>query len=49
MEIINKVAGSTLEVFLILKIIIQRCTYTTDISQWLLEGFLLKEKTLESI
>jgi len=43
-EIINKVAGSTLDVFDLEDYYPKGIRVQIDISQWLLEGFLLKEK-----
>ncbi|MEG0851936.1 MAG: DUF2480 family protein, partial [Flavobacterium sp.] len=43
-EIINKVANSALEVFDLEDYYPKGVRVQIDISQWLLEGFLLKEK-----
>jgi hypothetical protein len=43
-EIINKVANSSLEVFDLEDYYLEGIRTQIDISQWLLEGFLLKEK-----
>ncbi len=43
-EIINKVANSALEVFDLEDYYIRGTRYHLDISQWLFEGFILKEK-----
>ena len=43
-EIINRVANSALEVFDLEDFYIQGTRYQLDISQWLFEGFILKEK-----
>jgi len=44
MEIINKVANSSLEVFDLEDYYPKGIRSQIDISQWLIEGFLLKEK-----
>ena len=43
-EIINKVANSVLEVFDLEDYFPEQPIYSIDVSQWLIEGFLLKEK-----
>ena len=43
-EIINKVANSVLEVFDLEDYYVKEIRTQIDISQWLYEGFLLKEK-----
>jgi hypothetical protein len=43
-EIINKVANSVLEVFDLEHYFPKQSIHTIDISQWLVEGFMLKEK-----
>ena len=43
-EIINKVANSVLEVFDLEDYFPKQSIYSIDVSQWLVEGFILKEK-----
>lgn len=43
-EIVNKVANSTLEVFDLEDFFPKQTIHSIDVSQWLVEGFMLKEK-----
>lgn len=47
-EIVNKVAQSALEVFDLEDYFPDEHVVVLDISQWLVEGFILKEKELEN-